>query len=233
MKENGNTFVGILLGVIIVLALGGAFYLGTRQPKNQAASTSIQNTPSPTVEIASSPVVKPSPAFEPISDPSVKRFVSETLGITFTYKYKNGPDTVVTKEIGDKVYVYLSTWQPEKGQYVQIFHKNPQESINQAIFRLIISGHNVEDCLLKDYKTDKYPVGFQTFMMTVPQGPNDGLPELSAKAEKCPQPYTAIGGLAFFLYDPAFPDRFAFFSIGQYGIDSEGGKMWQDTLRFF
>ncbi len=233
MKENGNTMIGVLLGIIIVLALGGAFYLGTRQPKNQAASTSVQVTPTPTVEITSSPAVKPSPAFEPISDPNVKRFISETLGITFTYKLKNGPDTITAKEIGDKVYVYLNTWQPEKGQYAQIFHKNPGDSLEQAIDSSVLKGYSTVDCILADYKQGKYPAGFQAKMMTVPTGPNDGLPEMSTKAEKCPQGYMSIGGLTFFLYDPSFPDRFVFFSIGQYAIDSANGQTWQDTLRFF
>ena len=47
--------------------------------------------------------------------------------------------------------------------------------------------------------------------------------------------YTICGiafNIAYFLADTAHPDRFVFFSIGQYGIPAGNGHVWQQTLRF-
>jgi len=55
---------------------------------------------------------------------------------------------------------------------------------------------------------------------------------LIAKAQKCPQPYAAIGGMAYFLADTAHPDRFLFFSIGQYVIPLGTDRTWQSSIVF-
>jgi len=55
---------------------------------------------------------------------------------------------------------------------------------------------------------------------------------LIAKAKKCPQPYAAIGGIAYFLADTAHPDRFLFFSIGQYAIPVGKDRTWQSSIVF-
>ena len=68
-------------------------------------------------------------------------------------------------------------------------------------------------------------------MDLVPRDADDSLPELNAKAEKCP-PYLNLGGLAFFAADSAHPDTFAFFSIGQYAIMSADDAAWQNTFLF-
>ncbi|MDB5057684.1 MAG: hypothetical protein JWO59_1156, partial [Chloroflexi bacterium] len=40
------------------------------------------------------------------------------------------------------------------------------------------------------------------------------------------------GGISYFLADSRHPDKYLFFSIGQYPIAAGSGKAWQDTIQF-
>uniref|UniRef100_A0A7C4R5K1 Uncharacterized protein n=1 Tax=candidate division CPR3 bacterium TaxID=2268181 RepID=A0A7C4R5K1_UNCC3 len=58
-----------------------------------------------------------------------------------------------------------------------------------------------------------------------------GLPE----NKYCPVGYSLANGARYFMMDKNHPDRFFFFSIGQYGImldpnDMQNSKLWQETV---
>lgn len=41
-----------------------------------------------------------------------------------------------------------------------------------------------------------------------------------------------VGGIGYFQADALLPDKFLFFSIGQYGILAGEDQPWQQTIRF-
>lgn len=205
--------------------------------------TSVVQPAQPTVTLAPT-VIPPTnipdteqPTAEPTS-PGIIVFNSKTLGISIHFARSDNGAEFAAREIGDKVYVYMKSTQPESGQWVQTYSKPSKTSLEDAIRMQVLQGYSLNDCLVKlvsdPNKGSGAAVlpGIQYAMITLPQSPDDDMAAIQAKAEKCPQPYAAVGGLAYFMATSAAPDRFVFFSIGQYMIPAEQNRPWQTTLKF-
>lgn len=175
---------------------------------------------------------------EQSSNPNLKTYTSKTLGITFTYLGKQDTTEITTKELGNKVCV---TYDPQdntcsKGQFVEVFNKEKTQTLADAIKKQFLSNYSEKDCFVKTNLTfspnsnlaiknyEKAEIGFPAS-----SDPND--PGWQ-NADKCPAVYTTTNGIAYFLMDKNHPDKFLFFSIGQYPITSENNKLWQETLTF-
>ncbi len=189
--------------------------------------------PSSTVAPTQAPTSAPSTATVPSG--GAVTYTSQVLGISFMYLPHQGGETVGTFESGDKVYVFAGNTPPTQGQWVQVFQKAANDSLEDAIKKTLMKNYSPQDCLV--VKTSN-PVGGQTnppsyvfAKIDVPHLANEPLPTLTAKAQKCPQPYTAFGGIAYFMQDTNHPDRFLFFSIGQYAILSANNQPWQNSIK--
>jgi hypothetical protein len=224
-----------LLGLSLSLAL---IFVSLR---SRPSPPTISSSPPPIVMSSPTPshsLDYPSPSPQPSADPpwadtppeGSERFTSEELGITFLFTTEFEADPpLTTKEIGNRVYVYPSDYTPETGQYVEIFDKNPSESLIDAINRVILSGYSTDDCLTIPAN---HSSTYQTAVISLPSANSGNFETLSEEASRCPQPYAAYGGLAYFLADPTHPNHFVFFSIGQYAIMGDSTRTWQDTLQF-
>jgi hypothetical protein len=171
-----------------------------------------------------------------------KRFTSSKLGISFLFLNKYGNKNVLTKVVENKVYVYTADMKPEAGQSVEIFVKDPNTSFIQTLEDNFLKNYSKEFCYLDqdDYHRKKYSSNFETAELNFRKRNNvDNLENLN----KC-HPYTMSNGNAYFLTDKNHPDKFAYFSIGQYSIFAEekfnadgspdyGVQAWQDTFTFF
>jgi len=233
-----------LFAIIIVLGIGGGgYYFGTKKSSPSLAheANNVPTTqPSPTltqVQIKESTV-------EDTNVPGQKRYTSYKLGIRFLFKADNGSaGQVAVKEVGDTVYVYPTIEDYTKGQFVKVYQKNSQETLAQAIKKQILP--NVTDkCYVKAPSarvTTSYPTTYQTASIWYKNtdgtdaafSPGDA-PMLKEVEANCNIDFMPIGGLVFFLEDTKHPNKFVFFSIGQYGInaDDTGLKSWQDTIEF-
>ncbi len=204
-------------------SMGGKISITTPTP-----TQSLTVTPVPTIVPASTV-----PAFPTITNPNLIRFTSQKLGISFTYLKSQNGQTISAKEINDKIYLYFDGTEPTNGQYVQVMPKDKNQTLEQAIKFLILNGYSAADCLLTP-ETQYVPTGFDALSIVVPINQNDDQATIESKATKCPQKYTAVSGMAYFIEDPNHRDRMFFLSIGQYLIDSEGNnKGWQDTIQVF
>ena len=167
-------------------------------------------------------------------------FTSTNLGISFNYLPAVDGYKVGVLEQPDRVYVYVGDIAPTSGQYAQIYHKPATQSLTDAIQAQVLAGYSPQDCLVQTAQNPEtgqtWPPTYSFARIAIPQAPGDTMESLAAKARKCPQPYAAIGGLAYFLADSQHPDRFVFLSIGQYGIPAsrtgDTVRPWQVTLRF-
>ena len=162
----------------------------------------------------------------------VKTYTSQRLGLSFEYLSTQ----IGVQESGDRVYVYALTMKPSDGQWVQVFRKSPGTSLEDAIRAQVLQGYSPQDCFVVSGRDpvpgQTYPPTYQFARIDVPHSPDEGPGMLLPRAEKCPQPYTMVNGIAYFLADTAHPDRFLFFSIGQYPIPAGNGRVWQQTIRF-
>lgn len=174
------------------------------------------------------------------SDPNIKTFTSQKLGISFQYqeKYQGSNETISAKEVGNKVYVYSSVLKPDQGQYVEVFDKAPGDSLVEAISKTIMTGYAQSDCPIKtgssNYSGSGYvlPPSYTTATIGLPQAATDDMEHIQPYLDKCPKQYISFGGLAYFLADQNHPDKFIFFSIGQYALNAGDNITWEDTFKF-
>jgi hypothetical protein len=227
----------VVILLLIVVAVG-MLVAGIMLEKNQNVAvpkTVSVATPTPiaTLTPTVSPTAKSTPQFPVSTNPNLVRFTSEKLGVSFTYLKSQNGQTVSVKEVDDKVYVYADNTNPTNGQYLQVMPKDKNQTLEQAIKFLILNGYSTSDCPIQP-ATQYVPVGFEALEITVPFNQNDTQDQIIAKSGKCPTTFTAMGGMAYFVEDPNYPDKMIFLSIGQYLINSEGDNQgWQNTLQVF
>lgn len=220
--------------ILMVILVSGIFLLGIILGKAHNSTVTIITNTTPTSSPTSSVTpTKTVPNFPTSANPNLIRFTSEKLGITFTYLKSQNGQTISTQEIGNKVYIFFDNTAPTNGQYLEVFSKDKNQSLADAIKAQILKGYALTDCQLKP-ETQYVPKGFEALAIVVPINPNDDQATIEAKVSKCPQGYTAMGGMAYFIEDPSHPDRMIFLSIGQYLINSEGDNIgWQSTIQLF
>ena len=247
--------------VMIILAAGCAgTVLGPVPTVVPAATDALSATPPPTLTAEPSPTAAPTASSVPTPAPTgtsvptqvptlapsatatsapggdIATFTSQALGIRFDYPAALDGRRVGVKETGDKVYVYIEPLQPEAGQWVQVYRKTPAQSLEDAIRQQVLKGVSAQDCQVVSSDDpvagQVNPPTFRFARIDVPRTPGEDYESLIAKAKKCPQPYAAIGGMAYFLADTAHPDRFLFFSIGQYVIPLGKDRTWQSSIVF-
>lgn len=230
--------IGIL---VLIVAIGaGAYYFGKSSSKPVTLSPSPSPTATATPTVTATPTPSSTSTPTPTSTPNSNYFVSQDLGVSFYYtKASTGVNNnkILVKEIGSKIYVYSAPGPAENGQYLEMFSKDKNQSLIDAIKQKILANYSLSDCLLKTitqtFTGQSYPANFELAQITVPVDANDNMENLSLKADKCPKGYTAVGGLSYFLMDKNHPDKFIFLSIGQYAIDSGiADKNWQNTIQF-
>jgi hypothetical protein len=186
------------------------------------------------VPTATAPAQPEGVATVSVDEAGLATFTSPELGIRFTYLAELDGIGFNTEVQGDKVFVSAEGTDVTSGQYVQVFAKEPGQTLEEAIRAQLLAGYATEDCLVVSAPmvNAQAPATYTFAQIDVPRLPGDGLPELSAKAEKCPAGYVGINGLAYFVADSQHPDQFAFFSIGQYAILSANQVPWQNTFEF-
>lgn len=169
--------------------------------------------------------------------PGAATYTSPALGVSFSYLPDQNGQTVGVLEQGDRIYVYPANMEPAAGQWVQVFPKQPEESLADAIRRVIMPGHPEADCQVTAMAelpgaSGMQPASFEYAAITVRRAAGEDEAAVLPRWQTCPQPYTVVGGIGYFQADAAHPDRFVFFSIGQYAILAGPDLPWQETIRF-
>lgn len=230
MPKGFSSIILIVLGLlIIVIVAGGAYLVGrtsvntTTLPSVAPLETAQQATPN--LSITAAPEVK--------NYPGTKEFISQKLKIAFNYLPEVNGVKFQVKEVENKVYIGMSTTKIEDGQFVEVFQKDPQDSLKDAIKKRFLAGKSETDCFVIDspMKFNNYPSTYQALEISFPKPTNNDEPWF-ASTGKCFADYAQTNGIRYFLGDSQHPDKLLFFSIGQYGIDAGPSLTWQDTIRF-
>ena len=192
----------------------------------------------------SSPTPTPTPA------PS-KTFTSDKLGISFSYlTVISGRQNFFTKEIGDTVYLYynLSTNQPfvgsdaeflktipGHGYSVEVFTKDPQQALQDAIKQQFLTGHSENDCFVRTTRNGhpREDESFQTAIIDFPHHSNQTHAQLEASVAKCPY-VKSFDDASYFMMDPKHSNKLLYVKLGQDNIPSGvNGSMWDATIKVF
>lgn len=230
MRQKGFVLVQILVVVILLGALGYFIYQNT-QLKSLLPNKVIPN-PVPTSEAVNT---SPKPSKTPNLNGNT--YTSESLGIEFDYAtYLDADKTVKTliSETGSKIYVYASTLQsPSQGQSIEVFAKEPKDSLKTAIEKRFLSGISKDDCFVET-KTDSDNQNTIQATISYPW-PDKNEPKFLF-GEKCPENYKESNGISYFEMDTNHPSSFIYVSIGQQPGPSSSNlpnsPEWFKSIRF-
>ena len=220
-----------LIGLVVLLIIAGIGYvLFTNNSQKKIVEQQKQTTtPLPTQ------ITTP-------TNPDSIHFTSQKLAISFDYAKETAmtpPYPIKTIEEGSKVYVYVDNGtNPHTGQWVEVFQKEKTQTVADAIKQKFLANYAAKDCSVSMQTTypdkAKLPTNYEIAEITFPQ-PTDANEPWFANADKCPATYTTTNGISYFLMDKNHPDKYVYFSIGQYGIPAgtrNEKELWQDTFRF-
>lgn len=168
-------------------------------------------------------------------------FTSPDLGISFDFVDDN-KSPIQVKEIGAKVYLNAGGEQPPAGKFVEVFSKNPSDSLEQAIQKAVMQGYSTQNCQIVSANppTNYNSVNptFQYARIEVTGSDTLGLGDREYKAQHdCPGKYTTVNATMYFTMDTQHPSKLLFFSLGQ---DNFGGRpqtsnepfvTWDHTVR--
>lgn len=239
-----KVFIFSLLGLALVLA-GCSLSPWKNQPsQNQNANVPIANentnqTPSSqkdeVQDLGTVSTAKPTADQQKMTG-NLKKYIFNSLGVSFTVFSPAQREPIIVEKEGNKIYVGGKT-----GQSVEIFSKNSNQTLQQAIENQFLTNYSKTDCFViktnHNSSARSYPTSYETAEISYPRpanigATNDGEPWF-ANSKKCPTNYSRTNGIRYFLGDQNHPDIFVFFSIGQYAIfgDADYGT-WQYTIEF-
>jgi hypothetical protein len=225
MSHNNRIWVGVI--AVLVVVVGVTLWFQRTTSKDARIPRDVGTTSTPTSKDSLN-----TPNHEL---PRTERYVSETFGVAFNFSpidvTVNGEEFPPT-ESGDRIYIGGPS-----GQWVQVFPKEPSQSFENAIRERFLSGIDPNTCYVQS-ATYEWLAGVPNVsgaVISFPISTNETEPWWS-NGEKCGN-YATTNGIAYFYYDARFPDRFYYFSIGQYGIpsgvqSSSPNKLvaWQETF---
>ncbi len=246
-----RTWLPLLVTGIIVAALGTGlvlFLVFPRQPvpePEEPTTPAVTDLPTPTTTQSASPTATAAPtlaATPPVSaspklqsNPNGQTYTSRQLGVHFFLADSaEGSGAIKVQEQGSKLSVYPGSMKPQDGQSIERFEKSPADTLEQAIKKRFLSGISPSDCFVRiNPKKPSPTITKATIGYPVPtnaEGPYFDYGQV------CPENYKESNGMAYFLEDSRYPDRFYYVSIGQYGIPAQNNKpdsAWQDSLIIF
>lgn len=193
----------LLAAVLVALGIFGYTVLGNRDQNNTGMSES---------ELAK--------AFDMDGKAEgTKLYYSDRLGIGFTYIPE--PDlapgyTVSVVEDGNKIVV-------DEEQSVEVFSKNPEQTLEEAIAERFLKGYDPKKCFVKIYdeniEVDASGYVAAGISFPEPENPEDAW---WTNNVDCPNGYSEINGVSYFLMNKEVPGKFVFVEVGQYAAASDG-----------
>ncbi len=224
MNNRGTGIVIVLIAIVAVVVVGTMSYYTWKQNEETEGDTGATDLNLTRSETAG----KTAP-------PTEAAFSSSTLALAFDYTETYAERAVIVEEAEDTIYVHTADTAPSDGQFVRVFTKERGTDLKTAIKQQFLADVDTADCFVETpytYAATRLGQAWETAFITYPPV-IDPDADPFATAEKCPRPYTAANGIAYFASHTDYPTKFFFFNIGQYTIpagadDPDTG--WQETI---
>ncbi len=229
-------FIFALVGISLMSVIAGYILAEKNILKSPSTTTEVIDTQTTTPESESEPksndpilTVVPSPK----ANPHGKTYYSSKYRFAFYYSgtMPGSNETITVTEVGNKVYLHSLGAEPKSGQSVEVFTKDPDQSLEAAIKAEFLKDIPSSECFV--VSATGTPKGIEKADIYYPVPENADLPFFEY-GENCPQGYSRSNGNAYFYADATAPDKFFYFSIGQYGIPAytnDHQTMWQTTFK--
>lgn len=232
MSKKGMIFAAILLIAVILFAFSNLNPRTVTIKKQPVTKSEITNKPENTI------ITTPSISNTVIPDnpkkyPGTVEFSSVDLGIAFNYLPEYDNLKINTLEKDNRVYIFESKLNAQDGQFVEVFKKDPGDSLAEAVRKKFLAGKSANDCFVVDSQAvfSNYPANYKAVEISFPK-PTDDQEPWWGRGDACSSEYAETNGIRYFLGDINHPDKFLFFDIGQYSIIAGKDLTWQDTIRF-
>lgn len=241
MKDKSAIF--IILFIVLMTSTFALIALVTISEPNDASSDNtntnemeVTPTPIPTIVIAPDSIeITEGLTYEyngRSSEATRSDFVSEELGISFSVLNENSFDRLEIERTGNRVLIYNEESEKKPGQWVEVFEKEPNKTIEDAITEDFLTGYDPKDCFLNELDYNDESNSTKRLIIDYPE-PEDQNQPFWTNRELCPEVYSKTNGVSYFYYDSDTPDKYAFFSIGQAAIFGDENRItWQDTFKF-
>ena len=171
---------------------------------------------------------------------SLETYTSKRLKLSFSYfQSTNSPHKLEVEEEGNKISIFVVGSSGEKWvpKFVQVFDKNPEKSLSEAVSENFLNSYSPDNCGIKEDELEKkykmYNPDFEYATIRVLGIASDtSYEESRAKAALCPEDYISFNGIRYFVMDKKHPGRYAFVDIGQDNISAYPNMSWDMTIRF-
>jgi len=213
----------VLIGGVLLVLLAAFVVIQSNPSTTKQPMPYYSTTPQPASRLSYNPT------------PSSQTFTSPDLGISFDYANNYTP-----KETGDMVYFSTGST-PEDSIYVKVMTKDPNDSITEAIKKIVIPDASSNECQVETI-SDKQaiyasaPAGYEYAVISIQNTANMSRDEIIQAFQNC---YNAKykGNQVYFLMDKNHPNKLLFVNIGQSNIlsgksDSSSKPLsWDATIR--
>jgi len=115
------------------------------------------------------------------------------------------------------------------GQYLEVFRKNPTQTLKQAIEEQFLEDYSSDKCWFEEINKTDNSNDYEYATIAFSVSSDDSY--WGENRKFCPS-RSRSNGVSYFMMDPDYPEKFVFFSIGQAACTTDDGELWQDTFRF-
>lgn len=160
-------------------------------------------------------------------DARTSTLTSDVLKVSFDFQNKKNGYSVVTERSGNKISINSTDKSGDKAQFLELFTKKPDETLESAIKRVFLDGVPSTFCNFKGIDIEYSFFESDYVFGSIEAGVN-------VKSEQCPTPYTnnPLTGKRFFIYNPKILDRFGFVYIGnEFIAGSSTDNQWFETIK--
>jgi hypothetical protein len=223
--RGGTTLIGIIIIVAVaVVIFGGVFayqYFAVKNNNQLQVLNENQN-------ITDKTKIDETANLAPSEVEGWKTYTNTEYG--FEFKYPNeyyGEKNIIVKE--NKFYVGGIS-----GQFVELFNKKVDETLEEAIYRIVLDKYPSPECKIKTEKLSANNYRGEYIRAEIYSLSSNSNNSVFPDNSLCNEKYAQTNGLRYFIYNPLVPDKFAFLDIGQYGITigDKNNTSWQETFKF-
>lgn len=170
-------------------------------------------------------------------EPGGKLVSHADLGLQFSYAEQSGGATWSAQRDANRVYMVTEKNPDDRLRFVEVFPKDPQDTIELAISKAVLEGFDSQDCPIN---VIKYPTTAALYdpyrqQATIRYHSKYLLDGSFAPRDpgKCPATYAPINWLAYFMVDSRQPEKLLFINVGQDPGPAAGAnprKAWYESL---
>jgi hypothetical protein len=244
-------FIIFMLAVVFICVYKKSFgLLDIPQEITLSTNPSLVSNPTATIPAQQLPTKTAEPTTQVMADQYSQTYTSEALGIAFDYAPEVGTFKAVIKEDGRKISVGDAN--SLNDQYIEVFTTKENVSIIDNVTNTLLADYSLDDCRITEpLKADDpinssgaYPLDENFLVFTIEANVDysqfSDLEALSPYFQKCPVNYLSAGGIQYFAYDTRVPNKYIFYTIGQYPAWSASSEpdradknlTWIQTIRF-